>query len=200
MIWVGLTGGIASGKSTVSRLLRQAGAFIIDADKIAHDLIKKGEKAYHPVVEAFGKGILDGAGEIDRKRLGKIAFRDPIRLKTLNQIIHPSVLERAERKRKALARKHPKGVTVFDAALLIESGAYKGVDWVLLVYVDRATQVDRLTQRDGLSRKEAERRVDIQMPIDQKVSFADEVINNLRPFPEVEKEVNRIYKRLQDRA
>lgn len=200
MIWVGLTGGIASGKSTVSRFLRRSGAFIVDADEIAHDLIKKGNGAYQAVVETFGREILYGSGEINRIKLGKIIFQDESRRQMLNQIIHPGVFERALSEREVISKKYPKAVIIFDAALLIETGGYKEMDWLLLVYVDRVTQIDRLTQREGLTRSEAVLRIDTQMPLDQKVPFADEVINNQEPILKVEEGVGRIYQRLSDRA
>ncbi|MFQ5579550.1 MAG: dephospho-CoA kinase [Nitrospiria bacterium] len=200
MVWVGLTGGIASGKSTVSRFLRQSGAFIIDADVIAHDLITKGNKGYREIIDVFGREILDDSSEIDRVKLGKIIFQDSIRRETLNQIIHPGVFERVLSERKAISQKHPSAVIVFDAALLIETGAYKDVDWLLLVYVDRETQINRLIKREGLTRSEAVLRVDAQMPLDEKVPFADEVINNQEALPKVEESVRKIYQRLRTRA
>ncbi len=200
MIWVGLTGGIASGKSTVSQFLHQAGAFIIDADEIAHDLIKKGNQAYQPVIDAFGQEILDDLAEINRVKLGEIIFQDSKRRQMLNQIIHPGVFESALSEREAIVRKYPHAVIVFDAALLIETGAYKEMDWLLLVYVDRMTQVDRLRQREGLTRSEAVLRIEAQMPLDQKLPLADEVINNLEPISKVEEMVRRIYLRLRARA
>ncbi|HIE65611.1 MAG: dephospho-CoA kinase [Nitrospira sp.] len=200
MIWVGLTGGIASGKSTVSRFLRQSGAFIVDADEIAHDLIKKGNKAYQPVIDAFGREILDSSGEINRSKLGKIIFQDATRRQMLNQIVHPGVFESALSEREVISQKYPKAVIIFDAALLIETDAYKEMDWLLLVYVDRMTQIDRLTRREGLTRSEATLRIDTQMPLDQKLPFADEVICNQEKVPKVKEAVNRIYLRLRDRA
>lgn len=200
VIWVGLTGGIASGKSTVSRFLRQEGAAIIDADEIAHAVISKGAEAYQPVVEAFGQEVLDQAGEIDRKRLGQIVFNDPKQRMVLNRIVHPLVFQRAELEKKEMAHRHPDGVVVFDAALLIETEAHLRTDWVLLVYVDRATQLERLIGRNGLSIVEAERRIDAQMPLDDKIPFADEVIDNRKPLNEVKEEVGRIYRRLLKKA
>lgn len=199
VIWVGLTGGIASGKSTISRFLRREGAFVIDADPIAHALIRRGADAYRPVVEAFGEEILDPAGEIDRKRLGAIVFSDPPKRLALNRIIHPRVFERAELERDEIARRYPDAVIVFDAALLIETDAHLKMDWVLLAYVDRATQAARLIGRDGLSPEEAEKRLNAQMPLEAKVPFADEVIDNRKPIPAVEEEVRAIYRRLKEK-
>lgn len=199
VIWVGLTGGIASGKSTVSQFLREEGAFIIDADRIAHDLILKGGEAYRSVVATFGREILDETGEISRRRLGEIIFNDPEKRIALNRIVHPCVFEKADLGKKEIARRHPKAIIVFDAALLIETEAHLKMDWILLAYVDRAAQIDRLIRRDGLSRTEAERRIAAQMPLDDKIPFADEIIDNRKPLAEVKEEVGRIYRRLQER-
>lgn len=200
MIWVGLTGGIASGKSTVSRLFREAGAFVIDADEIAHAVLRKGGPAYAPVVEAFGAGILDQTGEINRKRLGEIVFQDARRRERLNQLVHPHVYARAEAEKRAIAAAHPEAVILFDVPLLIETGAHREMDRVIVVYVDRATQVDRLIKRDGLSREEADRRIDAQMPMDEKRRFADEVIDTRVPLPGVESAVRSLYRRLHEEA
>ncbi len=197
MVWVGLTGGIASGKSTVSQMLKEAGAVIIDADEIAHDLLKKEGAAYHPVIRAFGTKIFDEAGEIDRQKLGAIVFRAPEKLMTLNKIVHPLVFEVAEQKRQEIASRDPHAVIVFDAPLLIETRAYKEMDVVLLVYVDKRTQIKRFCQRDNISEEEAQRRLDTQMPLDDKVPFANEVIDNDNPLEDVRKEVMRIYQTLQ---
>lgn len=200
MIWVGLTGGIASGKSTVSRLFREAGAFVIDADEIAHDVIRKGGPAYASVVEAFGAVILDKTGEIDRKRLGEIVFQDARRRERLNQIVHPHVYARAESEKQAVAAVHPDAVILFDVPLLIETGAHGEMDRVILVYSDLPSQIDRLMKRDGLTREEAERRINAQMPLDQKRRFADEIIDTRAPLPKVESAVRSLYQRLRQEA
>ena len=200
MIWVGLTGGIASGKSTVSRFLLEEGAFIIDADKIVHKLLLRGSKVYQTIVETFGDDVIDDSKEIDHKELGEMIFRNPTQRQTLNQIVHPSVFERAESEKKAIIAKHPKGVIVFDAALLIETNSHKKMDWVLLAYVDRATQVERLIERDHLSKDDAALRIGSQIPIEEKVSVVDEVINCHEPLPQVKESVHRIYLRLKKKA
>jgi dephospho-CoA kinase len=197
MVWVGLTGGIASGKSTVSQFLKEAGSFIVDADKIAHDLLKKKGPVYRQVLNIFGMQILGEEGEIDRKKLGEIVFRDPRRLMALNQIIHPFVFEVAEQERSAIGTVDPHAVIVFDAPLLIETNAYKKVDMVILVYVDKETQIRRLCERDRLSREGAEARIKTQMSLDEKHGFANEIIDNRKPLQSVREEVFRIYKMLQ---
>jgi dephospho-CoA kinase len=193
VVWVGLTGGIASGKSTVSQFLKEAGAFIVDADTIAHDLLKKGGPAYRSVLNVFGIHILGEDGEIDRSKLGNIVFRDPKRLLALNKIIHPFVFEAAEQERSTIGGMNPHAVIVFDAPLLIETRAHKKVDMVILVYVDKETQIKRLCERDGLSRESAEIRIGTQMSLDEKHGFANEIIDNRKPLHEVREDVLRIY-------
>lgn len=200
MIWVGLTGGIASGKSVVARFLREAGAFVIDADEIAHAVIRKGGPAYGPVVEAFGEEILDPSGEIDRKHLGELVFRDAAKRARLNRLVHPHVFDRAVAEREEIARRNPKGVIVFDVPLLIETDVHREMDWVLLAYASRETRIDRLIRRNRLTRDEAERRIDAQTPLDEKVRLADEVIDTERPLEAIQKEVVEIYGRLKKRT
>ena len=196
MVWVGLTGGIASGKSTLSQIFKEAGAFVVDADQIAHDLLKKEGKGYRPVLDAFGTHVLDHLGEIDRKKLGNIVFRNPAKRAILNGIIHPFVFEIAEEEWRRIVANHPHAVIIFDAPLLIETKAHEKMDLLLLVYVDRMTQIVRLCQRDGLSPSEAEDRLAIQMPLDKKIQFANEVIDNSRSAEEVRAEALGIYKKL----
>jgi len=197
MVYVGLTGGIASGKSTVSKILKEAGAFIVDADAIAHDLLKKKGPVYRLVLNRFGVNILGEEGEIDRKKLGEIVFHDAKKLIDLNQIIHPFVFEAAERERGILVAQDPYAVIVFDAPLLIETKAHKKVDMVLLVYVDKETQIKRLCERDGISREAAQVRIGMQMSLDEKHAYANEVIDNRKPFQEVREDVLKMYQMLR---
>ncbi len=196
MLYVGLTGGIASGKSTVAFTLSEAGAIILDADQIAHAVIQRGGVAFEAVVEAFGKGILDDNGEINRKRLGEIVFPSQDRQQQLNQLVHPHVFEAVRIERERLSKTHPDGVVVCDMPLLIETGAYKEVDHVLLVYVDCETQLRRLMQRDNLSERAAQARIAAQMPLKDKLPFAHSVIDNGRLLPDVIKDVREIYQKL----
>ncbi|MFQ5597864.1 MAG: dephospho-CoA kinase [Nitrospiria bacterium] len=200
MIWVGLTGGIASGKSTVSRTLKEEKAFIVDADRIVHDLLHSNTQVIDSIIEVFGKEVLDPSGSIDRKQLGDIVFRNEKQRLLLNRIVHPHVFEKAESKKKNIIKKHPNAVIVFDAALLIETKAHQKMDWVLLAYVDPATQISRLMHRDRLSKDEAILKIKAQIPIDEKIPWADEVIDCRKPLQDLKVDVHRIYLRLQKRA
>lgn len=200
MILVGLTGGIASGKTTVSDFLRQEGAHIIDADEIAHRLISKGNRAYRPVLDVFGDGVLDEFGEIDRKKLGAIVFAHPPELDRLNQIIHPLVFKELDAEKKRMSKEQPRSIIVFDAPLLIEAQAHQKMDWVLLVYVDEKIQRSRLIKRDALTTEEAMHRIALQMPIDKKRQYSDEIIDNRRPLHKVKQLVHDIYHQLLKRV
>lgn len=197
MLWIGLTGGIASGKSTVSRVMARAGAAVIDADRLVHAAISKSGPAYRQVIEVFGVDILDTRGEIDRKRLGAEVFRSAERRRQLEQIVHPHVFEMAEAERCALAAGQTCRIALFDAALLVETGRHREMDRLIVVYIDRATQIDRLMRRDGLSQDDAERRIDAQIPLLEKVAHADDVIDNHPPPDEVAQSVEVLYRRLQ---
>ena len=151
MILVGLTGGIASGKSEVSRIFKKLGAYIIDADEIAHALLEPGTRTWKEVVKSFGTDILRPDQTIDRTRLGQIVFDDPGKLAVLNTILHPSVFAEKERRRKAIAQADPQAIVIFDVPLLIETKAHERVDKVVVVVVDPKTQLKRLMERNGLS-------------------------------------------------
>jgi dephospho-CoA kinase len=196
MIWIGLTGGMASGKSTVSEAFKKAGAFIVDADRIAHTLLLKEQPGYEPVLNAFGGRVLGPDGEIDRKRLGEIVFRFSEKRILLEQIIHPLVFEEADRERAAIISRFPRAITIFDAPLLIETKAHMRMDLVFLVYVDEAVQMMRLCQRDGFTKEEAMLRIQTQMPLKDKISFANEVIHNDKSPDETEKAVMEIYRNI----
>jgi dephospho-CoA kinase len=196
MLWVGLTGGIASGKSSVARVFERAGAGVVSADHLAHAAIRKGGVAYDAVVRAFGAEMLDADGEIDRTRLGQLVFNDTERRKQLEAILHPHIFEAAWTFRRTRAASHPTGVAIYSAALLIETGTHRVMDRVLVVSVDEATQLARLMKREGLSEVEARRRIAIQMPLTEKLKWADEVIDNGPPPDEVAQSVMALYQQL----
>jgi dephospho-CoA kinase len=175
---IGLTGGIASGKSTISHVLKGMGARIIDADMLAREALSPGTEAYAKTVKLFGKRILSSDGRIDRKALGYIVFRDPEKRAALEGIVHPEVFRREAEITDGISLKEPGAVIVFDAALLIESGAYRRMDGVILVWCSRQTQFDRLIKICRLSPEEARLRIEAQMPLDEKKRYASWVIDN----------------------
>ncbi len=177
MLLIGLTGSIASGKSTVSRFLRELGAPVVDADAIVHELQAPGSPLLEQIAAAFGPEIIREDGSLDRAALGGIVFRDPERRKALEAIVHPAVRQRMWAEVERL-RSEGRPAVVLDIPLLFESGWDRTVDQVWVVYVDRQTQVARLMARDGLSRGEAERRIAAQMDLEAKRERADVVIDN----------------------
>jgi len=178
MLRIGLTGGIASGKSTVCGMLQDRGCTIVDADKVAHKLLLKGQPCFGRVVEAFGVDILDSAGEIDRNRLGAIVFENQSLLETLEGIVHPEVIRQILAKLDIIEKEQAHSKVVVDASLIIESGFYKSFRRLVVVNCKWEQQMERLVSGRGLSEIQARRRISIQMPLEQKLRFADYVIDN----------------------
>ena len=178
MIIAGLTGGIATGKSTVSRFLSDAGARIIDADKIARDVVKSGTPGYDAILTCFGRTILLPDGEIDRKRLGEIIFNDPDKKARLDAIVHPLVFERSAEMIAQIAAQSPEAVVVLDIPLLLEAGMGIDLAEVIVVYLPENLQLERLMNRDGINEQAAMARIRSQMPIEKKRKLATIVIDN----------------------
>ena len=178
MIVAGLTGGIATGKSTVSAIFESAGAIIVDADHIAREVVRKEMPAWHKIVEHFGRDILLPGGEINRPMLGDIVFNNPVKKEILNDIVHPFVKAETRKRLNQVKRAAPKAVVILDVPLLIESGMHKGLSEVIVVYAPEHIQLQRLKKRDHLSQTEALARIRSQMPIEEKKKLASIVIDN----------------------
>jgi dephospho-CoA kinase len=177
MVVAGLTGGIATGKSTVSKMLANMGAHIIDADRIAFEAVAKGRPAWRKIVDTFGEDILYPDGEIDRKKLGEIIFNSSQKKLMLNSIVHPEVFSETARMIKELSE-NPSSIIILDVPLLIESGMNKGIEDVMLVYTPESIQLARLMQRDGIDKEAAMAKIRSQMPIDEKLKYATIIIDN----------------------
>lgn len=175
---IGLTGGIASGKSTVSRVLKDLGAIVIDSDVVAHEIIAPCRPAWNDIVKQFGPEILNSDMTINRGILGNIVFNNPAQLKTLNQIVHPRVAERFKDDLQEIRRLQPDAVVVLDVPLLYEAHFEHMCDVVWVVWVDRETQKQRLMKRNNFTEEEATVRIDAQMSLDKKAGLADVVIDN----------------------
>lgn len=190
---IGLTGGIASGKSTVSRILERLGAVIIDADLLSREAVLPGTPAHDAIVAEFGTGILLPNATIDRKSLGRIIFASPEARRRLEAITHPAIARLAE-ERIAEARRSDGPVTFYVAPLLIEAGAANRVDDIWVVYADRETQIARLTERDHIRREEAEQRLAAQIPMEEKAAYGSAVIDNRGTPEETERQVTALWK------
>jgi dephospho-CoA kinase len=174
---VGLTGGIATGKSTVAETLRSLGAEVIDADQLARDVVAPGESALAEIVREFGD-VRNPDGTLDRKKLGAIVFNDPARRKQLEAITHPAIRQRFLARLAALEAGGYEGLVFFDAPVMIESGNYRNMDRLVVVFTDETTQRGRLMARDGMAPTEASARMGTQMPVIDKAKLADYVIDN----------------------
>lgn len=177
MLIVGLTGGIASGKSTISSYYQSLNIQVIDADKESRLAVEKGEPAYVEIVAHFGKDILQEDGTLNRQKLGEIIFSNEDERNVLNSIVHPDVRRRMDEKQR-LAFEAGEKVVILDIPLLFENKLNQTVDRTILVYVDEDVQIARLMKRNNLSHKQAVNRINAQMPLKKKVNLADEVINN----------------------
>lgn len=200
MVVAGLTGGIATGKSTVSALFASFGAAVIDADLIAREVVACGSPAWEKIVEHFGTGVLRQDGELDRERLGGIIFSDAAQKDVLNRIVHPEVFREMDRRIRKLGEENRAKVVICDVPLLIETGMHRGFDEVILVYVPEPLQIRRLMDRDGISRDEALRKVRAQMPIEEKRAYATIVIDNSASREETAGKTLQVYQYLQERA
>jgi dephospho-CoA kinase len=197
MIIAGLTGGIATGKSTVTAFLRQAGAIIIDADKIAHDVVRRGLPAWRSIVKNFGRNILRKNGEIDREKLGRIIFHDESRKEELNRIVHPFVFEGMEDQMEEIQRIDPGAVVIQDIPLLFESGMHRRLPRIIVVYVPEPLQYDRLMKRNRLSEAEATARIRSQIPIEEKKKRADILIDNSGTLDQTKARSLEVYEMLK---
>lgn len=199
MLRVGLTGGIASGKTAVAAMFRARGAILFEADRIAHRLMAPGQPAYDEIVGAFGKEILSADGTIERKRLAAIVFADAARREQLNRIVHPRVIGEQEKELRRIAAEDPGAVAIVEAALLIEAGYHKQLDKLVVTWCRPEQQLERL-QAKGLSREDSERRIAVQLPAEEKRRLADYVIDCSGSLAETERQVEQVWKALQQAA
>jgi dephospho-CoA kinase len=178
MLSVGLTGGIASGKSLAAQLFVQKGARLIDADLVARDIVRPGEEGFQPVLDAFGCDIITLSGELDRAKLGTIVFADPVKRKLLDTILHPLILNRIFSHIAHLNDQRYQGIVVVDIPLLFECGLQEGFDKTVLVYATPEMQQQRLMQRNSITPEAARQRLCSQMALDDKRQYADYIIEN----------------------
>lgn len=188
---IGLTGGIATGKSTAANLLVERGAILIDLDRIAREVVEPGQPALAQVVERFGQAVLREDGTLDRKKLGSIVFSDEAQRKALEEILHPAIRSVMKERMTLHESRNPDKLVVVDVPLLFESKLESYFEQIMLVYVPRDEQLMRLMKRDSLSPEEAERRLAAQMNIEDKKARADIVIDNSGDIDRTEEQIDR---------
>jgi dephospho-CoA kinase len=194
---VGLTGGIATGKSVVAEVFRQEGAFVLDTDSLGHELMEPGTPAYREIRERFGDGILDSTGRIDRRQLGDKVFSDERARLQLNAILHPRILAEAEQRVARFAQQNPGGIAVTQAALLAEAGAFGRFDRIVLTECDTATQVRRLRSRDGIGEEEALRRIGAQADAASRRRIAHLVLDTSGSLEETRARARQVFESLR---
>jgi dephospho-CoA kinase len=194
---VGLTGGLASGKSFVGKVLQELGCFLIQADDLGRLVMAPGGAAYDAVAREFGPAILHPDGSIDRRRLAAIVFSDPARLAQLNALVHPPVRARAQALAEDFFRRNPDGVAVTEAAILIEAGSYKNYARLIVAVCRPEQQVERAMVRDGLSRSEVLDRLERQIPLQEKVKYADYIVDTSGSKEQTREQTQAVYQSLR---
>ncbi len=207
MLKVGLTGGIAAGKSVVGEMFAALGAHVIQADQISHQLMQPGEAVYQEVVDHFGAGILDPDGSVNRARLAEPAFggpHQPSRVQELNQIVHPAVIRRQEEWMAEVGRRDPHAIALVEAALILEAGMAKRLDRLVVVTCQPEQRIERWEHRlrvdQETARREITRRMAAQLPDEQKIKAADYVIDNSGSLDETRRQVEKIFAQLKKEA
>jgi dephospho-CoA kinase len=197
MIRAGLTGGLASGKSFVARVLEELGCHVVRADDLGHEVMLPGGEAYNAIIDEFGAGILGSDGNIDRRKLAGLVFNDPDRLSRLNNLVHPAVFRREEEFVENVRRTDPSGIVVVEAAILVETGRYQRLDRLILAVCTPEQQVERAMKRDAMSREEVVARLSRQMPLEEKRKFADYVIDTSGPKEQTMEQTRNVYESLR---
>lgn len=189
MLNVGLTGGLASGKSHVAAILQELGCFVISMDELGHRVLEPGGEAHDAVLSEFGT--------VDRKSLGATVFADPGKLAKLNALVHPAVYARARKLREEYAARQPRGICVTEAAILIETGSYRDFDRLILAVCRPEQQIERAMHRDGLTHQQALDRLNRQMPLEEKLRYADFVIDTSGPREATRNQTVAVHKKLE---
>jgi dephospho-CoA kinase len=197
MLKVGLTGGIATGKTYVLSVLGELGCEALDADLTAREVVQPGRPAFDEIVAHFGREILGPDDALDRTKLGAIVFADAGKRETLNSIVHPKVYEAQAQWLAEIERRNPDAIAIIDAALLIETGSYRRFDRLIVVYCEPQTQLERLMARNHLSREEAMARIASQMPSAEKLKYADYSVDTSLGFDDTRRQVEAVFKQLK---
>lgn len=193
-----VTGGIATGKTTVAGMLQEFGAPLVDLDILARRVVEPGRQAWKQIVATFGKGVLNEDGTVNRKRLSSIVFNDAAKRKVLEGFTHPGIFQELSREVEGIAKEDPKAIIQVVIPLLIEAGSQDQFHKILVVYAPREIQIERLMKREGIKRPDAERILEAQIPIDEKLKYADFVVRNDRTLDETRSQVEVLWRELQD--
>jgi len=197
MLIVGLTGGVASGKSVVSQVWKEEGAYLIDADRIAREVVQPRTPAWKALVKAFGKEILQEDGSIHRKKLATRVFSNPVERELLNRILHPRIKKEIDRRIKGIGQKGPKAIVVIDAALLVETGYYRDVDQVVVVTSTKKQQIERLRRREQMAQEMARGIIDSQISGEERIKVADIIIRNEGSRKKTERKAKEVFEELK---
>lgn len=197
MLKVGLTGGYATGKSFVGQALADLGCHLIKADELGHEVLMPDGEAYRGVVEAFGEGILNPDGAIDRRRLAAEVFDNPERLALLNRLVHPPVIRREAEMAAVIAAEDPEAIVVVEAAILVETGSHRRFHKLILTVCGEEQQLERAMRRDGIGRDEVLARIRRQLPLEEKLKYADFVIDTSGPKEETLLRTREVYDSLR---
>ena len=200
MLIVGLTGGVASGKSVVSQVWKEEGAYLIDADRIAREVVQPRTPAWKALVKAFGKEILQEDGSIHRRKLAARVFSNPVERDLLNRILHPRIKREINRRIKGISQKGPKAIVVIDAALLVETGYYLNVDKVVVVTSTKKQQIERLRRRDQMDQEMARGIIDSQISGEERIKVADIIIRNEGSRMQTERKAKEVFEKLKKAA
>ncbi len=200
MLKVGLTGGIATGKSFVLSVLRELGCEVMDADQTAREVVEPGQPAFEEIVAHFGREVVGEDSKLNRGKLGAIIFNNPAEREKLNAIVHPRVFEAQARWMAEIELRNPQAIVVIDAALMIETGSYRRFDKVVVVHCEPEIQLQRLIERNNLTKEEAMARISSQMPSAEKLKFADFAINTSLGFDDTRRQIESLYTQLRKKS
>ena len=193
---VGLTGGIGSGKSLAASFFKELGAYIIDADQLSRDLVHPGQTALNEIIDHFGKNILDDKGSLNRGKLAKVVFQNPDQKTVLESILHPKIFKKEQEEYLKICAHDPSAIVIIDAALLIESGNYKHVNIVIVVRSNEESQIQRILSRNEFSLDEVKTRINNQMSLDDKIKYADFILDNELQQEDLKEKVRELYPKL----
>lgn len=196
----GLTGGMGSGKTTIGQMFRDLGAHVIDADKISRALVEPGKPAWQEIVDLLGKSVLRDDQTLDRGKIADIVFNDTKKKEGLEAILHPRVMEEEQRLFEGIRNGDPSALVIIDAALLIESGNHRKVQKVIVIACGEETRIQRIMAKKNFTREDAERRLRQQMPLKDKIKYADYVLHNDSGFPELKEKVEALFHQLKEMA